>query len=358
MTANQENHQILSRDYKMSSGNNDINNYAAKMEQEILRYNQQENIHDLPGSFHYITNKYLCDIVKNITDFSFFKDFFANEIRQYALEAKEPVRVASIGSGYCDEELDLCQRIGLGDRVIFDCYELNQNLLDRGREKANSLGIKMNFFQQDFNQIKFATQYDCFFANHSLHHVVNLEGLFAAIHKAGKPGYFFLINDMIGRNGHMSWPRAQSFLECLWRTLPERLKWNVFFQRIDSELPNFDCSTEGFEGIRAQDILPLLSQNFQFEFFVPFFSLIQRIIDRVYGHNYRVDDLSSSNDLELLDYLWYMDELFLYLKYLPPTQMIAKVVDPNLEGIELKTRIYTSVEQACYWNFLDCSDVK
>lgn len=329
-----------------SGGTSPANEYTKRVEQELLAYNNIENIHELPPCFHYVTNKYLLPIVKEITGFADFRDFFTSEIENYALQATESVRIASIGSGTCDEELALCQKIKLSGKVIFDCYELNPTLLDRGREKAKSLGIEMRFFQQDFNQIQFQTAYDGFFASHSLHHVVNLECLFEAVHNSGKPGYFFLINDMIGRNGHMSWPKAQSFLESLWLTLPDRLKGNAFFKRVDIELPNFDCSTEGFEGIRAQDILPLLIDNFKFEVFVPFFFCINRIIDRVYGNNYKVDDSNYSNDLALLDYMWYMDELFLAIKYLPPTQMFAKVVDPRLNTVTLKSRIYTHPAEA------------
>ncbi|MBD2411625.1 hypothetical protein FACHB389_36785 [Nostoc calcicola FACHB-389] len=320
--------------------------YEKRIKQELLTYDNVEEIHDLPQCFHYITNKYLCKIIEEITGFSNYRDFFVDEIRKYSLQTKDVLYIASIGSGNSNEELELCQRLQLNNKVIFDCYELNPTLLAQGKEKAKSLGIEMRFFEQDFNQIHFEMTYDGFFASHSLHHVVNLEGLFQSIHQAGKPGYFFLINDMIGRNGHMSWSKTQSFLESYWNTLPERLKWNAFFKKYDLELPNFDCSKEGFEGIRAQDILPLLNENFQFEVFIPFFSFIGRIIDRVYGHNYNIDPNSLNNDLAILDYMWYLDELFLRLKYLPPTQMFAKLVDPRISPPEFKSIIYKDPQEA------------
>ncbi|MCT7964991.1 tetratricopeptide repeat protein [Laspinema sp. D1] len=331
--------------------------YEKQLKQEIYRYNNVENIHDLPRAFHYISNKYLTQIVANITGFYNFKDFFASEIKKYATQTESTLRIASIGSGNCNEELDLCQRVELGSKVVFDCYEINPTLLKMGKEKAYSLGIEMNFFQQDFNKIAFYKQYDGFFANHSLHHVVELEKLFQAIQGSGKPGYFFLVNDMIGRNGHMSWPNAQSFLESFWSSLPKRLKWNAFFNKFDGKIPNFDCSQEGFEGIRAQDILRLLNEYFKFEYFVPFFSVINRIIDRTYGHNFKVDEYDPCNDIPLLEYLWYMDEHFLSAKYLPPTQIIAKVVDPRLEGVNLKSRFYERIEEACYSNYVGLPDV-
>ena len=330
--------------------------YTSKVKQELVNFEKREVVHDLPGSFHYVVNKYLSPAFKKITGHQNHVDFFVFEIETHFNRLKRPIRIASIGSGDCLQELQMAQAFGRDKQIVFDCYELNSALLERGKEKANELTIEMGFFEQDFNDIKFQHEYDIFFASHSLHHVVNLEGLFESIDVAGVPGYFFLINDVIGRNGHMSWPKAQAFLESLWETLPERLKWNSFFEQSDFQLPNWDCSSEGFEGIRAQDILPLLADNFKFEVFFPFFSFIQRIIDRAYGHNYDIDTSNPGNDIALLDHLWYMDELFLSAKYLPPTSMIAKVVDPKKQIGSLKSRFYESVEEACYWNFLDSAE--
>lgn len=330
--------------------------YRKQLEVEKETFSKQLNkLHQLPPCYSYIATKYLSKVIKEITGFSDFRDFFVSEIKSFSNSKQGQIKIASIGSGDSSEELELCKRINLGNKVVFDCYEMNEFMIAEARKKADAMGIEMNFFEQDFNQISFSNQYDGFFASHSLHHVTNLEGLFTAIDNNGKPGYFFLINDMIGRNGHMSWPRSQAFLESLWSTLPERLKWNALFERFELELPNYDWSANGttFEGIRAQDILPLLSEHFKFEYFVPFYSLIGRIIDRFFGYNYNVDANDPNNDLALLDHLWYMDELFLSQKYLPPTQMFCKVVDPRLDEVILKSRIYKSVEEACYQHYLD-----
>jgi len=328
--------------------------YLQREQREIERYRKSIKLHDLPKSTQYITNRYLKKLLWQITGFTDYKVFFTSEIKKYAAQTNDTVRIASIGAGNCDQENHLTRMVDLGSKVVFDCYELNPAMIERGQENAKKAGIEMRFFQQNFNQIDFQERYDGFFAHHALHHVENLEGLFGAIAESGKPGYFFLINDMIGRNGHMAWPKSYSFITSLWDSLPERLKWNAYLQRLDLKLPNYDQSGGGtsFEGIRTQDILPLLNKNFQFEYFIPFYSFINFINNRWFGHNYNVDPEEPNNDIALLEHFWYLDELFLQSKYLPPTQMFAKIVDPKLKGVELKTRIYKSVSEAEYQHYL------
>ena len=50
--------------------------------------------------------------------------------------------------------------------------------------------------------------YDGVLANSSLHHIVNLEGVFQGISDALVPSGVFVTSDTIGRNGHMRWPEA------------------------------------------------------------------------------------------------------------------------------------------------------
>ncbi len=66
----------------------------------------------------------------------------------------------------------------------------------------------------------------------------------------------FVTNDMIGRNGHQRWPEALEIVNQYWHELPEAYRYNKLLSRYEPEYMNWDCSTEGFEGIRAQDILP------------------------------------------------------------------------------------------------------
>src|SRR5205085_2791623 len=69
-------------------------------------------------------------------------------------------------------------------------------------------------------------------------------------------------------------------IDRIWRQLPVRFKYHHQLRRLEHEYENWDCSTEGFEGIRAQDILPLCVERFEFRRFLGWASLVEILIDR------------------------------------------------------------------------------
>jgi hypothetical protein len=83
---------------------------------------------------------------------------------------------------------------------------------------------------------------------------------------------------------------------------------------------NWDCSSEAFEGIRAQDILPLLIDNFHFEFFVTFGNVIDPFIDRTFGPNFSITD---EWDLAFIDRVHARDEAEMARGAIKPTHILA-----------------------------------
>jgi hypothetical protein len=92
---------------------------------------------------------------------------------------------------------------------------------------------------------------------------------------------------------------------------------------LEKKYDNWDCSKEGFEGIRAQDVLPLLLQRFQSEKFIGFGSAIDIFIDRCFGHNFNRE---SEWDRDLIDRVHSEDEAGLKSGKLTPTHMMAVFV--------------------------------
>src|SRR5690606_28831519 len=156
-------------------------------------------------------------------------------------------RVASLGAGNCDFELQVLARlVGEGlTRVEFHCWELHETMLERGRTQARELGLErgVRFVQGDANEIRIPGRFDVVIANQSLHHFVALEHVFASIRAALAPGGTFVTSDMIGRNGHMLWPEAYEVVDTLWKLLPERHKYNHMLQRFEERYENWDAST-------------------------------------------------------------------------------------------------------------------
>lgn len=56
---------------------------------------------------------------------------------------------------------------------------------------------------------------------------------------------------------------------------------------------NWDCSLTGFEGIRAQAILPLLVENFHLDTFIAVANIIDVFVDRSYGPNFSIDKAAA-----------------------------------------------------------------
>jgi hypothetical protein len=125
---------------------------------------------------------------------------------------------------------------------------------------------------------------------------------------------------MIGRNGHMRWPEALEALKPFWDEMPEDYRNNRLLNRYEEQYINHDCSTEGFEGIRAQDILPLLVEHFNFSFFFPYGNIVFVPIDRTFGHNFNAD---ADWDRDFIDRVHARDEAGLISGELKPTSMLA-----------------------------------
>jgi SAM-dependent methyltransferase len=306
--------------------------YRARIAAEKGVYEDCVKVHDLPPIFHYWSNKYIRPKLEAF-GFSSPNDMFKTYLlEQGQRQPQGTLRFASIGAGNCDLEIALASHLraqGLSDFVI-DCLELNPVMLERGRAAASSaeVGEHIQLVETDFNQWTPAHEYDAVVANQALHHVLNLEGLFGQIKSCLKPHGAFIISDIIGRNGHLRWPEALDIVHEFWRKLPPSYRFNSLLNRYEELYENWDCSTESFEGIRSQDILPLLVANFHFQLFVGFANVIDPFTDRAFGHNF---DVKHPWDLAFIDRVHERDEQDMLAGRIKPTHMVA-VVGNNAEA--------------------------
>jgi hypothetical protein len=125
---------------------------------------------------------------------------------------------------------------------------------------------------------------------------------------------------MIGRNGHMRWPEALAEVRRFWEELPPGHRYNHQLGRQEGSYLDWDCSREGFEGIRAQDILPLLIERFQFHLFIAFGNIIDPFVERFFGPNFRLDE---PWDRSFVDRVHARDEELLRCGAITPTHLIA-----------------------------------
>jgi len=298
-----------------------VERYRESLASERRTYEACTEVHDLPEIFHYWSERHLR---RKLSPFGFGS---ANEMfleRQCRRGGNGTRHFVSIGSGNCDLEVQIAGRLvaaQCGDFVI-ECLDLNPAMLDRGRRAAEAAGLSCHlaFTETDLNSWTAARGYDAVMANQSLHHMVNLEGLFAEVKGSLLPDGRFIISDMIGRNGHLRWPEALTIVHEYWRKLPPSYRVNRRTGAYEELFEDWDCSVEGFEGVRSQDILPLLECNFHFEVFLPFGNAIDPFVDRTFGPNFRA---AAEWDRNFIDQVHVRDEFEIGAGRIKPTHMLA-----------------------------------
>jgi hypothetical protein len=311
------------RDY-VRSAFRDPPAYADRVNREIQTFSEIEAVHDLPLIAHYWSNKHLVPMLKPLgftNSIELFRMYMARVCRE---QKTETCWFLSIGAGDSAPEINMAEWLIENDvqNFIFECLDLNPEVLDRGRRVACSKGIheKFVFTTADINTWVPRRPYMIILAFQALHHFVKLEALFDKIHGALHIDGFFLTDDMIGRNGHQRWPEALKFVTELWEELPESYKYNHSLKRLEKQYRNQDCSVEGFEGIRAQDIMPLLVERFHFDLFVGFGNIVDIFIDRSFGPNF---DPEREWDRNFIDRVHALDQAELESGRVKPTHIYA-----------------------------------
>jgi 2-polyprenyl-3-methyl-5-hydroxy-6-metoxy-1,4-benzoquinol methylase len=231
-------------------------------------------------------------------------------------------KILSIGSGECLIEISIAKqliKIGVEDFKII-CTELSSERLKRGEKNALAAGVekKIEFKLVDFNNVSSECLYAGVMAHHVLHHIVDLENIIQFIDASMEDGAAFVSIDMIGRNGHMRYPEALVVVDMLWDMIPDHYKFNHQFKKQHAKFVNWNCAQKGFEGVRAQDILPLLIERFSFEKFLAYGNIIDPFIERGYGHNL---DVNFDADVRFIDFVQQLNELLIDIGYITPTMM-------------------------------------
>jgi len=298
--------------------------YTRRRQSELETYSAIENVHDLPKIAGYWFDKYVVPLLEPFGFRNCIECFRSYIGRTCNENAPSTTFILSVGAGDCATEINIAEWLrenGIAS-YRFECLDLNAEVLSRGRKSAASKGLSdhFSFSTFDVNSWKPRRSYDIVLAFQSLHHFVELELLFDKIRSALTAKGYFMSDDMIGRNGHMRWPEALKHVQSFWQELPDKYKYNHLLKRFEKEYDNWDCPTEGFEGIRAQDVLPLLLKRFNFEFFFAFGNVVDIFVDRCFGPNF---DPAVENDRAFIDRVQALDMAEIESGRVKPTHMIA-----------------------------------
>ncbi|TDK50404.1 class I SAM-dependent methyltransferase [Antarcticimicrobium luteum] len=294
--------------------------YEKKVQEQINQYANNALRFFPPDAHKYWMRNYMTPKMRDVFGVDHFIDMYLSAIPT----DKDHVNILSIGSGDGQLELALAQRLIARGQPEFTIHvtELSDIRQQRTRERVAREGLqdRFEFHIVDFNRAFIPGSFDMMFAHHVLHHIVELEFLFDQIAEGLAPDGVFATIDMIGRNGHMRWPEALEYTELAWEFVPEHWKYNFQFNAFHEKYLNFDCSKSGFEGIRAQDILPLLIEKFDFSKFVAGGGFMDVIFDRGYGQSI---DMANPGEKALVDFLSRTNELLLETDRIKPTMIFA-----------------------------------
>ncbi|HEU0077462.1 MAG TPA: methyltransferase domain-containing protein [Longimicrobiaceae bacterium] len=298
--------------------------YEDRMRNECTTFAEATNIHDdLPPAFHHWSARHVLPKLQAL-GLDTLDDFFVTPLVEAAARATGDAVVLSIGSGNGEQELGwLTRAVERGaTNLRLRLLEINPSMQRRAADLAAELGFadRVEFLERDFNTWTADAEHDVVVANQALHHVTDLEHLYAEVKRALRPDGVFVVSDMIGRNGHRRWPEALEVVERLWATLPAHLRRNNVTGQVDDVFPDPDCATVGFEGVRAQDVLPLLLDVFYPDFFFAFANVVDPFVDRVYGANF---DLADEEHRAFVEHLGQLDDARVDAGVVSPTHLLA-----------------------------------
>ena len=304
----------------------EADDYAKRKAAEIASFKKLEDFSALSDIASWWAPLYLGPRVKSIFGTNTPAAFYGAPIQRIALGVGT-VRILSVGSGDGHMECKVAAFLKRNGTTNFKItgVELSAALVERAKKRAAESGVDghVEFIENDAKNLPGA-QVEVIICNQILHHITDLEELFEALRRILVPGGTLLTRDMIGRNGHLAWPEALELINHIWTDMPKRYQYHHGQKRSYEKFPNIDFSKVGFEGIRCQDILPLMVKEFRFRKFYAFGGIVERFISLGFGPNY---DAKNEDDLNFVRMLQVVNDLALDTGVIKPTQMIAELTN-------------------------------
>ena len=298
--------------------------YDERIRAQIGQYADTIDMHVLPEIFHVWAQNYVGPGMEKVFGTSSIDEAYTQAFIEARQHPARTGQILSVGCGDGAVEIRIAKDIfsrGVKD-FNFVCADLSPILLGHLKDAIGREGLSQYFtlVEADLNRIQVPGRFDMIMANHALHHIEGLETLFAYASDRLTPSGIFATCDMIGRNGHMRWAETAAVVNALWPVLSVKQRYHAQLKRMTETFVDHDCSKEGFEGIRAQDILPLMLNYFKPYKFFGTGGFVDLLIDRGYGHGY---DPKSKTDVAFIRFVSDLNEIMLDSGVVKPTWTLA-----------------------------------
>lgn len=312
--------------------------YKKKTENEKRYFGGLKNFSALPQINHWWADRYLRPRMQEVFGFSGGNSFYLKPLTD-AAATRAQVRAISLGSGDGEVELALGKALknaGI-ENVQITGMEMSEDLVAKANKQAHEAGLGsiVEFQSADLNKTFGLSNIDFVLANQVLHHLVNLEDIYDNCLDAMADHGVLMTRDMVGKNGHQAWPEAKVIIDDIWQNMPQKYRFNNRQQILCDRFPNTDFSVSGFEGIRAQNVLPLLNERFGYSAFYAFGGIVERFMNRGWGANYSSD---NENDLSFIANLQVINDILLDSGQITPTQICAYFTKAQTTGKHWKNR--------------------
>lgn len=206
------------------------------------------------------------------------------------------VKVLSLCSGAARIEASFAAQVG--SNVEWSLLDINVDLLGLASRQFPP-SVKLDLIEANVNALKFSGEkWDVILCVSALHHLVELENVVKFCHDSlNEDGEFWSIGENVGRNGNRLWPDALSKANTLFEQLPEQFRFNHHTRQLDCAVPDNDYSVGCFEGIRSEDIEPVLDRWFHPEDVYRRNCFLWRLVNLAYSDNY---DLGKPEDCKTI----------------------------------------------------------
>ncbi len=214
----------------------------------------------------------------------------------------------SVGCGF-----GAFERVALMCNLVeqFDACDLSETAINQARAYADQKGVadRVNYSVSNLDAIKLPQgRYDAIFGISSLHHVRNLDGLFAECRRALKPGGLLFVDEYVGPVRFQSHPYVVELINQLIQSLPERYRRSAFLDgnmRHSYTNPPIEWfeQNDPSEAICSDQIVPTLRKHFDMIDYKPYGGAILHMLLSGTAGNFDPTSDADSTVLRLLAFL-------------------------------------------------------